>query len=99
MLVDTSGTAWSSCRITVRPFGSVNCEYGSSIFGGTLCAVAEGAAASATAVSNIASFITADSTAIANRRQPVARGLSQAICNVRVACQIDRATFFVVCVV
>ena len=29
----TVGTLWSSCRITVSPFGSVNIVYGTEIFG------------------------------------------------------------------
>src|SRR5665213_694345 len=61
MFVDTSGTAWSSCRITVRPFGSVNCVYGTSIF---CCASAGVATARAATVSKAAIFIEADSTAI-----------------------------------
>src|SRR6185295_929416 len=68
MFVETSGTVWSSWRITVRPFDSVNSVYGSSIFGGAgagACANAEVEAARAAAVRKVANFIRGDSTAIA----------------------------------
>src|SRR4029077_4303811 len=68
MFVETSGTVWSSWRITVRPFESVNSVYGSSIFEGAgagACANAEVEAASAATVMKVANFIRGDSTAIA----------------------------------
>src|SRR5215467_11841812 len=43
--------------MTVRPLGSVNCVYGSSIFCG-VCANADGATASAAAASKVAIFMT-----------------------------------------
>src|ERR1043166_1874754 len=68
MFVDTSGTALSSWRITVSPFGSVNCVYLSSSFGGADCAVcarAGVAIASAAERTKAADFIRGDFTAIA----------------------------------
>src|SRR5512140_3143792 len=71
MFVETSGTVWSSWRMTVRPFDIVKSVYGSSSFGGAAaraCANAGGAEASPTArtaAENVANFIRGDSTAIA----------------------------------
>ena len=48
MFTPMTGTLWSSCRITVRPFGSVNIVYGTEI-----AAVARGACAAAGAAAGL----------------------------------------------
>ena len=64
MFTVTSGTLWSSCRITVRPFGSLNCVYATSSF----VWASAGVVVSAKTSKNAARFIGAILTRRATRR-------------------------------